>query len=122
MGRWKVRERGNVANILITGIFMLTMTVLMMRFLDEMQLIQQKVQVNQLARRFILRMETTGGLLLRDREDLEQELAGMGVTAIDLSGTTFEPSGYGARIVLQIRGRLGGTYDFEEKRVSTAKY
>lgn len=111
-----------MANILITGIFMLAMTVLVMRFLDGMQLIQQKTQVNQLARRYILGMETTGSLLPEEREALEKELSGLGVTDIDLSGTTFDASGYGAKIVLQIRGKLGGTYEFEERRVSTAKY
>lgn len=111
-----------MGNILITGIFMLAMTALMVRFLGEMQLIQTKAQVNQLARRYILCMETTGGLFPRDREALEQELSKLGVTELDLSGTTFEVSGYGAKIVLQIRGKLGGTYEFEERRVSTAKY
>ena len=107
---------------MITGIFILAMTVLMMKFLDQMQLIQQKTQVNQLARQYILCMETTGGLLPEDRETLEQELLKLGATEIDLDGTTLGAAGYGARIVLHIRGRLRGTYEFEEKRVSTAKY
>ncbi len=106
---------------MITGILMFSMAFLMIRFLDEMSLIQQKAEVTQLARHYILRMETTGGLLEADRADLENRLAQMGVTEYDLSGTTFGTAGYGSRIVLQIRGKLGGRYVFEEKRVSTAK-
>lgn len=101
---------------------MLSMAVLMMSFLDEMQLLQQKSEVRQLARHFLLRMETTGGLLEEDRQELERELAGLGVTEVDLSGTSLGLSGYGAKIVLQIQGKLGGTNAFEERRVSTAKY
>ena len=111
-----------MGNIMITGICMLAMAFLMMKFLDEMKLIQQKAEVSQLARRYILCMETTGGLLEEDREALERELSGLNVTEIDLSGTTFGPSGYGAKIILQIKGKLGGIYEFKEKKVSTAKY
>lgn len=101
---------------------MLAMSVLMMVFLDEMYLLQQKSEVRQLTRHFLLRMETTGGLLEQDREDLERELAAIGVTEVDLSGTSLGRSGYGAKIVLCIRGKLGGDNAFEERRVSTAKY
>ncbi len=115
------KEQGNVANIMVTGIFILAMLTIMLAFMDNIQLIQQKAEIDQLARRYILRMETTGGLLQDDRTALLLELAGQGVTGVELEGTTFGESGYGTRIVLQIRGVLGGKYAFEEKRVSTAK-
>lgn len=117
-----MRERGNVGNIMITGILILAMTVIMLAFLDDMRMIQQKAEVDQLARRYILRMETVGGLTPEDQEDLVQELTSRGVTEIDLEGTTLGAAGYGQKIVLRICGRLGGRYAFEEKRVSTAKY
>lgn len=120
--RHQIRQSGSVANILVTGIFILAMAVVMMAFLEDVELIQQKADVDQLARRYILRMETTGGLTPEDREELLQELSGQGVTGADLTGTTLGESGYGAKIVLRIRGLLGGKYEFEERRVSTAKY
>jgi hypothetical protein len=116
------REQGTVANVMVTGICILAMSVVMLSFLNDMQLIQQKTEVDQLARRYILRMETTGGLLGEDREKLIDELSQQGVTEIDLSGTTMGETGYGARIVLRIRGMLGGKYGFEETRASTAKH
>lgn len=121
-GSGQCRQEGNVGNIMITGIFILAMTVVMLAFLDDMCLIQQKAEVDQLARRYILRMETVGGLTPEDREDLLRELSEQGVTEIDLAGTTSEAAGYGAKIVLRICGKLGGKHAFEEKRVSTAKY
>ncbi|MCM1101954.1 MAG: hypothetical protein NC079_09600 [Clostridium sp.] len=120
--RHRIRQPGSVANILVTGIFILAMAVVMMAFLEDVELIQQKAEVDQLARRYILRMETTGGLTPEDREELLRELSGQGITGADLTGTTLGESGYGAKIVLQIRGLLGGKYEFEERRVSTAKY
>ncbi len=120
--RWRNRQRGNVANIMVTGIFVLAMTVVMLAFLEDMRLIERKTEVNQLARRYILRMETTGGLSVEDKLELVRELEEQGVTEIDLTGTTMGEAGYGAKIVLQIRGLLGGRHEFEERRVSTAKY
>lgn len=123
MGGIKLRrQKGNVGNIMITGIFILAMAVIMLAFLDNMWLIQQKAEVDQLARRYILRMETVGGLTPEDREDLLLELSERGVTEVNLAGTTSGEAGYGAKIVLRIRGKLGGKHAFEEKRVSTAKY
>ncbi len=121
-GRNLCLQEGSAGNIMITGIFILAMTVVMLAFLDDMWLIQQKAEVDQLARRYILRMETVGGLSPEDRENLLFELSEQGVTEIDLAGTTLGETGYGAKIVLQICGKLGGKYAFEEKRVSTAKY
>lgn len=120
--RWRNRQRGNVANIMVTGIFVLAMTVVMLAFMEDMRLIERKTEVNQLARRYILRMETTGGLSVEDKLELVRELEEQGVTGIDLTGTTMGEAGYGAKIVLQIRGLLGGRHEFEERRVSTAKY
>lgn len=107
---------------MVTGIFVLCMVVVMLSFLDNMKLIQQKAEVDQLARRYILRMETVGGLLTEDREQLVAELNALGVSAVDLSGTTMEEAEYGSTIELRISGLLGGRYEIEETRVSTAKH
>lgn len=119
---WKGKDQGNVADILTVGIFILAMAIVMLSFMNNMALIQQKAEVGQLARKYILRMETMGGLREADRAALEQELQEQGVTEIQLEGTNYGEAGYGEPIALEIRGKLGGSYDFLEKRVSTAKY
>lgn len=110
-----------MGDLMITGICILAMTVIMLAYLDNARLLQQKVEVGQLARKYILKMETVGYLSAEDMELLTQELTGAGVTDIDCSGTTVNAVTYGETITLTIQGKLGGDHAFVEKRVSTAK-
>ena len=116
------RERGSVADIMAAGLCMLAMTVIMLVYIGNAGLISTKASVNQIARKYILRMETTGQLTDADRIALVKELENVGVTELELEGTTMEPVGYGEMIVLQIRGKLEDKYEIQEKRVSTAKH
>lgn len=115
------KQSGNVADIMMTGICILSLTVVMLSYLESVSLIHQKAEVSQLARKYILRMETVGHLTSADRTSLYQELDAVGVTEIDLGGTTMNEVSYGSSITLQIAGKLKGEYLFEEKRLSTAK-
>lgn len=81
----------------------------------------QKAEVGQLARCYLLKMETVGYLAAQDQTQLTAELENLGMTGIDYEGSTLNPAGYGNDVVLQIHGRLGETYEIYEKRVSTAK-
>ena len=112
---------GNIGNVMITGFCMLAMTVLMLSYMDNMQLIQQKMQVSQLARKYILKMETEGYLIPSARVALTEELQELGVTEVAYDGTTLEAISYGEPITLQIQGKLREKYEFAEKRASTAK-
>lgn len=111
-----------MGDLLAAGLCMLAMTVLLLSYMDNVQLIYQKTAVNQIARKYILRMETTGSLTASDQVLLVQELEAAGATELELEGSTLESVGYGNPVVLLIRGKLEGEYVFEEKRVSTAKY
>ncbi len=115
------KRKGNVGDLLSAAVCILAMTVVMLAYLNSVQLIQQKGAVGQLARRYILRMETVGCLTASDRTTLYQELEELGVTEIDLEGTTINAVPYGEAVALKIRGKLKGAYGFEETRVSTAK-
>lgn len=116
------REQGSVADIMAAGLCMLAMTVVMLAYMRNVELINTKAAVNQIARKYILRMETTGQLTAADRTVLVQELESLGVTELELAGTTMDWVGYGETIVLMIQGRLEGGYEIREKRVSTAKH
>jgi len=115
------KSAGNVGNIMMTGLCVLAMTVIMLYYMDSVQLIQQKTEVSQLARKYILRMETVGYLTAQDRTILTQELVDMGVTEVDYTGTTVNPVTYGTPISLQIKGKLRGEYAITEQRASTSK-
>ncbi len=115
------KQRGNVADMMSAGLCILAITVVMLSYMDSVSLIHQKAEVGQLARKYILRMETVGYLTAPDRTALCQELEQAGVTDIQLGETTLHQVNYGQPITLRISGKLGGEYAFEEKRVSTAK-
>lgn len=115
------KAAGSVGNIMMTMLCILAMTIVMLSYMNSVQLIQQKTEVSQLARKYILRMETVGYLTSRDRAALTQELYAVGVTNVDYSGSTMNSVSYGVPITLQIRGRLRGEYEITEKRVSTSK-
>lgn len=116
------REKGSVADIMAAGLCMLAMTVVMLVYMGNVRLVHTKASVNQVARKYILRMETTGRLTEADRIALVEELGSLGVTELELEGTTVEQVGYGEAIVLQIQGKLEGEHEIREKRVSTAKH
>lgn len=116
------KEKGNVGDLMAAGVCLLLMTILLVSYIDSVRLINDKAEINQIARKYILRMETEGVLTEVDRLALNEELVEAGVSDISLEGTTMVRVGYGEAITLHIRGKLGGTYAFEEKRVSTAKY
>ncbi len=116
------REEGSIGDLLAAGLCMLAMTVLLLSYMGNVQMIYQKTAISQIARKYILRMETIGSLTEADRVLLMQELETVGVTEPKLDGSSLESVGYGNPVILLIRGKLEGEYDFEEKRVSTAKY
>lgn len=115
-------EKGNVADIMAAGLCMLAMTAVMLAYMGNARLVYQRSQIGQIARKYILQMETTGELTDADRAMLTQELTQVGVTELDLDGTTVGRAAYGDTIVLVIRGKIEGEYEFEEKKVSTAKH
>lgn len=131
------KRKGSVMEIMYVGIAVFAMTIVMMSYLNNMQLVSSKEDVNQVARKYILRMETMGYLDDTGRLNLLHDLQEIGVTDIDLSGTTLSDAGYGNPIYLVISGKLEGkqanisnifnvifegrTVDIYEKRMSTAK-
>lgn len=117
-----IKEKGNIGDLLATGFCILAMTAVMFTYMDSVSLIEQKMEVSQIARKYILRMETVGMLTDEDRTELCAELAAVGVTGLRLDGTTFAQAGYGEPIILQLQGNLKEGYAFTEKRVSTAKH
>ena len=116
-----IGQEGSIGDLLSVGICILAMITIMMSFMDCVALIGRKTAAGQIARNYILRMETVGYLTKADEECLREELTRNGITDIDLEGTTKEQTVYGTEITLRIRGKIGGSYGFEELRRSTAK-
>ncbi|MBO4980984.1 MAG: hypothetical protein J6C84_03710 [Lachnospiraceae bacterium] len=116
------KEAGNLGELMTTGICILAMTFVMMAYMDCVDVIQDKLEAGQLARKYILRMETTGYLTMEDREELTGELTALGITEPGYAGSTLEEVLYGEPIELHITGKIKGEYPFEEHRYSTGKH
>lgn len=135
---WWKKSGGSVTELLTTGICVIAMSIIVMSFLNNVQLVHKRAEVSQLARKYILRMETLGFLRDEDKEGLVRELDLIGIKDISLSGTTLHQVDYGNTITLSIQGTIQGKaaaagsglfsmsfqnrdFSFRENRMTTAK-
>jgi type II secretory pathway pseudopilin PulG len=134
------KSKGNVGDIMSVCVIIMLLSILMISYLHIMGLIEVKQEVSQIARQYILKIETVGYLTGSDRTLMLQELSNIGVENIDLTGTTTYDAGYGNTVILQLKGDIKAlqvdgmpntgifnmvfrTVEFPvaEKRMSTAK-
>lgn len=126
-------------DILSACITVVAAAIIMTSYINVLKVIAAKDDVDQLARKYILEMETLGYLSVASEVQLRQELTDLGATQIDLSGTTYTDAGYGNTVYLKIKCNLsasalnmsGGNmmrfffeetaYPVEVQRMSTAK-
>lgn len=71
-----------------------------------MEIFRARETVNQIARAYMLVMETTGYLQEQDRKKLTDALEQAGVCEVKLTGTTSVQADYGEEIQLVIDGKL----------------
>lgn len=127
---------GNVLDFITGMITILAISVIVMISFSYMELLSKKLEISQVARQYILQMETKGYLEAKSEQQLYADLQQVGMKNINLSGTTRQSVEYGERIMLCISGELEGImlkddfwssgfgkkqYHVEEKRMSTAK-
>ena len=119
------------------GIAVISISIVVFVALGVMDLMNTKMEVSQIARKYILIMETKGCLLEEAKKEMLNELGQIGLKDIDITGTTLQPVGYGENIILNIKGNVPGLqtsvsniwttifeieeYEVREKRMSTAK-
>ena len=71
-----------------------------------MEVLRTREQMNQIARAYMLEMETVGYLKSTGMDSLKEALEQEGLTNVKLTGTTISPLGYGERIRLVVTGDL----------------
>ena len=71
-----------------------------------MEVFRTRAQLNQIARAYMLEMETIGCLQSADMDALRGDLEQEGLVNVNLMGTTTSPVGYGEQIELVIEGDL----------------
>jgi len=113
---------GSIGDLFSTGLFLLAISAITLTFIRCAAIINTDSEVSQLARKYILRMESAGYLTQEDQLQLLAELELLDLDAIDITGTTLSPPGYGSTITLRINARTEGGYAVNELRQSTAKY
>lgn len=99
-------QEGSLLDFLSVGICILAMSVVLTAYLYCSDLLLRKGQISQVARCYILKMETVGCLTEGEKSNMLAELDAIGLQGIDLSGTTMSPVEYGDSVILRIRGRL----------------
>ena len=98
------KTKGNVMDLVTIGITILAMTIVVMVYLECMEMMLKKLEVSQVSRKYILKMETEGYLSQENKTMLLTELKDLGLENVDVSGTTLYPVTYGDTITLKIRG------------------
>ena len=71
MGR---KSKGNVMDLVTIGFTILAMSIVVMAYLECTGLMMKKLEISQVSRRYILKMETEGYLTPQSKESLLQEL------------------------------------------------
>ena len=133
----KRKSPANVMNLVTIGMAILAITIVVMVYLQCTELILLKLEVSQVSRKYILKMETQGYLTPQNQNEMLMELKELGLKNVELAGTTLAPVAYGDTIVLRIKGNIqknmlnheevwnGATdvklLELDEKRMSTAK-
>ncbi len=134
----KSKSKGNILDFVSIMITILAMSILVMAYLECTNLLMKKMEIGQISRKYILKMETDGYLTEQLKGEMLQELSGAGLRGIDLSGTTLQPVTYGDAVFLKIKGSVTGRilgdvneiwssgfkeglFTVEEERMSTAK-
>lgn len=131
------KSKGSLLDFMTVCISVLAMMVVILVYFNLSELMMTKLEISQVTRRYILRMETKGYLDEGDKSALLSELAALGMSEITLEGSTFSAVGYGETIRLRVKGSINGSvpdmgggwlngftqqkFTVEEKRMSTAK-
>lgn len=116
------KSEGNIGDVLTMGLLVLSIAVVVMRFMDCMELMRIREDVSQISREYILIAETTGYISEAEKNEMLVALSKAGLSDINLEGTTFSQVGFGNLIKVQIKGKAKGLYEINEIRESTAKY
>ena len=102
----KRKDKGILDQFLPAIVVIVLLAVLWTGSMISASNIDRSSDIQQVARTFLLRMETDGCLTEENRNLLVSELEALDMEQIDLSGTTFTNVGYGNQIRLVIRGKV----------------
>lgn len=106
---YRLKEAG--FSNLVTGIFTMVICIMAMALIclyniSSTGILNSKSDVNMIMRKYIIRMESNGYLTADDESELMEELKDVGMTNIDISGTTLSEVEYGETVYLYVKGDI----------------
>ncbi len=104
MDRRRRKDEGFLYRVLPVLLSLCVVAVLVVLSAGFFAAIRQRDQIDQLAREYLLMMETEGYLSALGQQQLTASLEEAGLCDISLSGTTVTQVGYGEQIVVSISG------------------
>lgn len=100
------KKCGSMMKMLPVLLAMAAMTAITVMYLTYMSDYDKRESADQIAREYILRMETQGYLSEEMKNNLISDLGDIGVSGINLQGTTMAKAAYGDEIALIINASV----------------
>jgi len=98
------KKEGNVIDYSIVFIALLVSFFIILVSMDITKLRSDENDIDNIGRRYLLVLETKGYLPTEEQTSLINELQGVGVTNINIVGTTTSKVGYGNDVFLKVVG------------------
>ena len=102
----KQKDKGMLEHFLPALVTIVFMGILWFGSMVTASNIDKSSALNQVTRKYILRMETDGYLTQENRTSMVSELQTLGVEGVDLTGTSLTDVGYGNQVILRVTGTL----------------
>ena len=96
------RRKGNIENIIYSLICITTCFVIITMGINYIGAAKEYLDANQIARKYVLKMETAGYLSSAVSIELLQEMHNKGFSNISVAGSTTSRGNFGDDVILQI--------------------
>ncbi|URZ16318.1 hypothetical protein [Clostridium felsineum] len=98
-----MKKEGGVQIVIATLIGILIMSSVFLYFVSNIIPINATYKAETIARKYMLKIEEDGYLKEENSEKMINEFASIGISNIDISGTTLSPVTYGESVYLKVK-------------------
>ena len=102
----KQKDKGMMEHFLPAMVTIVFMGILWFGSMVTASNIDKSSALNQVTRKYMLRMEADGYLTQENQTAMVSELQALGVEGVELTGTSLTDAGYGNPVTLQVKGTL----------------
>ena len=102
----KQKDKGMLKHFLPALVTIVFMGILWFGSMVTASNIDKSSALNQITRKYMLRMEADGYLTQENKNAMVLELQTLGVDGVDLTGTSLTDVGYGNQVTLNVKGTL----------------